>query len=465
MSRLGTKDRGDGEAWLVEPARGPLRGVVRLPGSKSLTHRALALAAIAEGMSVIDGALDAEDPRRFIAALELLGVEVRREGPPGSPASRLAVLGTSGRLDGGATLDLGESGTGARVMMALATLASGPVRIDGAEGLRRRPMQDGIAILRSLSATIRESGDAGRLPLEVSGGGLRGGRIAVGETASSQFLSACLLVAPATSQGVELILTSPPTSGPYLWMTLRVLREAGLSVELDRDLPREGSPADGPTRIHVPRQPINARAWSIEPDASSAVFLAAAAAIVPGSSILIERLQRSGGQPDAAAIDALAGMGATIEWTTRGVRIDAPAELRGITLDASGCPDAVPALAAVAACASTPSRLVGLATLRVKESDRIEAIAEGMRACGVGVEVGPDWLTITPRSMLPTPAMVDPRADHRIAMAFAVLGLRREGLAVLDPACVGKSDPGFWDRLDAVRTGRRCEEFSPESRP
>lgn len=440
-----------------------MRGVARLPGSKSLTHRALAVAALAEGTSVVEGALDAEDPRRFIAALEALGVEVRREGPPASPTARLAVVGTSGPLDGGATVDLGESGTGARFVMALATLASGPIRIDGAEGLRRRPMQDGIAVLRALGATIRESGDPGRLPLEVAGGGLRGGRVAVGETTSSQFLSACLLVAPATSHGVELELTAPPTSAPYLWMTLRVLREAGLIVELDRDLPGEGSTAGGPTRIRVPRQPINARAWSIEPDASSAIFLAAAAAIVPGSSILIERLQRSGGQPDAAAIDALARMGATVEWTTRGVRVGAPTALRGIELDASGCPDAVPALAVVAACASGSSRLSGLATLRVKESDRIEAIAEGLRACGVGVEVGPDWLTVSPGSMPPMPALVDPRGDHRIAMAFAVLGLRREGLAVLDPACVGKSDPRFWERLDAVRTGRRCEEFSPES--
>ncbi len=440
-------------ARLVHPAKGPLRGVVELPGSKSLTQRAMVLAALARGRSTISNALEADDPRHLATALESLGVSIERRA-----GGTLAIDGTGGVFDGGVTIDLGEGATGARFGLALACLAAAPVVVDGGRRLRERPMEEGIAMLRSLGASMRELAAPGRLPIEVQGGGLRGGSVAVGRTASSQFLSALLLAAPAMQRGLdlrlELALGDAPTSASYLWLTIKALREAGVSVELDREVPciEDGSP--GPAHIRIEPQPIPPRAWAIEPDASTAIFFAVSAAMVPGSAIELAGLPLESSQPDAEAIRALRRFGVPVDEGERGVAIHAPEQLVGAELDASNFPDAVPALAVLASRAESPTLIRGLETLRIKESDRIEAIAENLRRAGVLVDPGPDSLRIDPRGASPAmPCLIDSFRDHRIAMAFATLGLARPGIAITEPEVVGKSDPGFWQRLDLLAGG------------
>jgi 3-phosphoshikimate 1-carboxyvinyltransferase len=441
-------------ARLIHPARGPLRGSIELPGSKSLTQRAMVLAALAQGRSTIANALEADDPRHLAAALGGLGVAIEH-----GDAGLLTIEGTGGVFDGGVRLDLGEGATGARFSLALATLAAAPVVVDGGSRLRERPMEEGVAMLRSLGASLRELAAPGRLPIEVQGGGLLGGSIEAGRTASSQFLSAVLLAAPATQQGVDLQLQldrgESPTSASYLWLTIEALREAGVRVELDRELPRAGSDSAGPSRIRIEPQPIRSRTWAIEPDASTAIFFAVAAAIVPGSTIELVGLPIESSQPDAEAIRRMRSFGVELAQGDRGILVRGAARLVGADLDASPFPDAVPALAVLASRAETPTMLRGLETLRIKESDRIESVAENLRRAGAMVETGPDWLRVEPGGGVQgSPCLVDTCRDHRIAMAFAMLGLARPGVAIAEPEVVAKSDPGFWTRLERLGDGQ-----------
>ena len=438
---------------LIQPASRPLRGPIELPGSKSLTQRAMVLAAMASGRSTISNALDADDPRRLLAAIEALGASI-----DGGRDGVLSIEGTGGVFDGGMTLDLGEGATGARFCLALACLAAAPVVVDGGPRLRERPMGEGTAMLRSLGAAIHDRAAPGLLPVEVVGGGLRGGTVVAGRTASSQFLSALLLVAPAMAEGLDLRLDLPddeaPTSASYLWMTLETLRDAGVVVELDRALPQSDTPSPGPRRIRIAPQMVRPRAWSIEPDASTAIFFAVAAAIVPGSSVELSGLRFESRQPDAEAIRRLAEFGVEVRPGEGGVCVSAPERIVGAELDASRYPDAVPALAVLASEATSPTTIRGLGTLRIKESDRIAAIAENLHRAGTEVETGEDWIRIVPsdRRLVPH-ILIDPQRDHRIAMAFSLLGLVRTGLAIADPEVVAKSDPRFWDRLERLAGG------------
>lgn len=438
----------DGEptARAVATAGAALSGRWRLPGSKSLTQRALMIGAIAEGRSRIVHPLDAEDPRHLIESLARLGLKIDRETDRRGGAV-WSITGGGGVLDGGGRLDAGEGGTGARFLLALATLAAAPVVVDGRGRLRERPMSEGVETLASLGATLEAIEREGCLPIRVAGGGLEGGTVRVGRTESSQFLSALLLVAPASRRGVRLELAEPPTSAPYLWMTLDLLARSGVEWTGDRPLPQAPG-EDGPSVIEIPPQAVRARVFEIEPDASSALFTAAAAALVPGSDLVLDGLASESRQPDVQAILALEGFGARVTGTEGGIRVRAARRLVGQDLDCRGMPDAVPMLAAVANRAEGRSRFTGLATLRVKESDRIEAIVSNLRAIGGAAEAGPDWIEVTGVGKeAGPPVVVDPHRDHRIAMAFATLGLVRPGIAVADPECVAKSDPGFWTRL------------------
>lgn len=446
---------GDLVARSVPAAQRPLRGRVALPGSKSLTQRALVIAALARGRSRIERPLVADDPQRLASALREMGVLIETD-----EAGDLWIEGVGGVFDGEGRLDLGEGATGARFCLALAGLAASPVTVDGGPRLRQRPMEEGIAMLRALGGTLRELHEPGRLPIEVEGGGLRGGSVEVGRTQSSQFLSAALLAAPAMNEGIdlrlELDLRESPTSASYLWMTIAALRAANVEVALDADLPPrdDSGSADarrGPRRIMIPPQSIAPRTWSIEADASTAIFFAVAAALLPGSQVELAGLPIDSLQPDSIAIRRLGEFGVGVEAGASGVLISASDSIHGVDIDASEFPDAVPALAVLASRANSASTLRGLETLRVKESDRIEAIAENLRRLGARVETGPAELRIEPiPNGFATPVWIDPYRDHRIAMAFAVLGLARPGLAVADPEVVAKSDPDFWDRLDQL---------------
>jgi len=438
-----------GAARAVRPAVTGRALVAAVPGSKSLTNRWLMLAALAEGQSVLRGALASDDTASFADAIARCGVRASWTAP-----DELTVVGCAGSPRGGGGVNLGDGGTPTRFMAAFAALADRPIVIDGSARMRERPVAEGIEMLRALGARIDYAEADGRLPVRVFGGGLQGGTLEVGRTASSQFVSALMLVAPRLARGLEIRFSAEPTSASYIHLSLAALAAFGVEAEVAYGPVALGAsrPGAGLARIAIKPQPIAAGACLVEPDASSAVYPAAAAALT-GGSVLLEGLPRRSTQPDSFFLDDLALRGASIEALDAGTRVTARAALRGLDSDYSAAPDAAVMAMVLAACATSPSRISGLGTLRVKESDRIEAVAAGLRALGGTVETGADWVRIHPLPERLSPAEIDTVNDHRVAMAFAVLGLARAGVSIKNPSCVAKSWPGFWDAL----AGLCCE--------
>lgn len=440
----------------------PIEWVVRVPGSKSLTNRALVLAAMAGGETALELALRSDDTDALCRALASLGAgieEVAASPEPSGSHGGFRVRGVGGAFPPGPdlTVNLGDGGTPTRFMMPVAAFAPRRVTIDGSARMRERPVADGMAMLRSLGVDAAWAGSEGQLPIIVDGhkGPPRGGALRVGELASSQFVSALLLVAPWMRDGLELRLDAPPVSRSYIDLTIEELRRWGAVVD-------EDCSGTGALRaVRVAPGPIAARGVVlIEPDASSALYWAAAAAIVPGSDVTLHGVSTRSRQPDAAAIALLGAHGAERAGGDGDERIacrcapgDRSPPLDGFNVDLGHCPDGALMLIAAAAVASGPSRFSGLGTLRVKESDRLAAMAEGLHRVGAGARVGDSWIEVEP---IPAghrvQATIDPHGDHRIAMSFAVLGLRTGGIAIERPDCVTKSYPAFWRAL------RRCEE-------
>ncbi len=431
---------------VVSPSSHPLRGSVRIPGSKSVSQRAMVMAALADGPSTIEGVLDADDTRRLAAALQECGATIRwGVGSLSVLQAAPAMLATEGWRH----VNAGDGGTPARFMMAVAPALGVPIELDGSARLRERPMADGIELIRQLGATVEERGAPGHLPVRISGR-LRGGDVRVDHVASSQFISALLLVAPVLPGGLTLELRQPLPSAEYVDLTTDVLANHGISIE-------QASRSAGVRTIRVGSARIRGGRIRVEADASSAAYWWVASGIVPGSALVVHGVRSSSSQPDLGVHRTLCQMGAAAVETTDGLGIASSGGLRSIDVDASAFPDGALAIAVARAWASGTSRLSGLHTLRGKESDRIEAMAAALRTAGVPVETGPDWMVIrgqgwaTPGAARPRDRIViNPVRDHRIAMASAVLGLCRPGVCVSDHVCVVKSYPGFWDDLRLV---------------
>ncbi len=444
---------------------------IRVPGSKSLSNRHLILAALARGSTRLRGLLACDDCDRLLAALDACAISHRVDG------GDLIVDGGADRSERDTTVNLGDGGTPTRFMLAFAAAQrGGACIIDASARMRERPVAEGVAMLRALGGEIHaenhgENHGVGdhmhlpmrhpmRLPMRVRGGSLRGGRIDIGATASSQFVSALMLVAPALADGIDIHFTDEPTSASYLELSLAALAAAGVNFEVVRRpvLLSAASVGGGLARITIAPQPIAGGTIDIEPDASSAVY-PAAAAVLCGSTVTLEGLARHSAQPDIGFLDDLAMRGARVEVVGNSTRVSAGKLLRGHDANYARMPDAAVMAMVLAACADGPSLFTGLATLRVKESDRIAAVATGLRALGATVETGDDWARIHPlpaRNSAINPAMkvaIDTVNDHRIAMAFAILGLARGGVSIANPGCVAKSWPGFWTSLDLLRSG------------
>ena len=426
----------------IEARRDPVRGVVRPPGSKSLTNRLLLLAALGRGEGVLRHPLRARDTDGLVRAIETLGTIVRIEGEV------IRIDGGEGRFPGGGEVDLGAGGTPTRFMIAAATLARLPVRIDGAPRMRERPVGEGVEMLRDLGATIEELGSPGCIPVRVrpESDGLRGGRIQVGRTASSQFVSAVMLVGASTREGVVIEFNETPTSQSYLELTIGVLKQVGVEVKVLRN------PSGDLRRIVIEAGMVAGFDLQVEPDASSAIYPAILAASRPGSRVEILGLGQGSLQPDAAAIAALSAYGARVEVLEDRTVVSGPPRLIGVELDCASFPDAAVGLAALAAAAEGPSRLTGLHTLRVKECDRVAALACELRKVGCEVGETHDALEIRPGGgdRSDEEVLIGTWDDHRMAMAFGVLGRSLGPLLIEDPDCVAKSHPGFWNELDAL---------------
>jgi 3-phosphoshikimate 1-carboxyvinyltransferase len=396
--------------------------------SKSVTHRALVAAALATGDSLVRHPLDAVDTRVTRSGLGSLGIDVVDD------AAGWIVRGGGGRIPGGGRLELAESGTSLRFLLAVAALGDRPSSLDGSPRLRERPVAALAAALSRLGGKIVARERAGALPLEAGGAPPPGGRVVVPGTASSQFASALLLVGSSFREGLDLTIEPPAVSLPYVRVTERVLAAFGVVVH-----------ADG---LHwtVPPGRHEGRDYTVEGDWSSASYPLAAAAIT-GGCVEVRGLAPGSAQADARAIEVLRSLGCVVDCGVDRVRVRGGAGWPGFRLDLGDAPDLVPTVAALAAFADGPSRIEGVAHLRHKESDRLEAIAANLVALGRSAAVVDDGLEIGAPSGALRGATIRTASDHRIAMAFAVVGLAVPGVVIDDPGCVSKSHPGFWDEL------------------
>jgi 3-phosphoshikimate 1-carboxyvinyltransferase len=413
----------------VEPRVGPLEATVRPPGSKSITNRALIAAALADDTSTITGALVADDTEAMVDCLGRLGIAVdgRDDG------TTLVVRGAGGRIVAEhAELDVRQSGTTARFVAPLAALGHGRFVLDGAPRMRDRPMADLVGALRALGATV--SGE--RLPFTIDAQGLSGGPIAVAADASSQFASGLLLSGPAMRQPLHLQLSTTAVSRPYLDLTVAVMQSFGIDVTVDRD-----------DRFVVPVAPYRATNYAVEPDASAASYFFAAAAIC-GGTVRVPGLGRASRQGDLRFVELLERMGATVDQTADETAVSVAGPLHGIEADMADLSDTAPTLAVVAAFAATPTRVTGIGFVRDKESDRVGGVVRELQRLGIDAAEEADGFIVRPGSF--RPARVRTYDDHRMAMSFALVGLRIPGVEIDDPDCVGKTFPSYFEVLSAL---------------
>lgn len=415
----------------VPVATGPVSGRVTLPGSKSYTNRALPIAALADGVSTIRGALESDDTRYMAAALSRLGIAVA----PDWDASTIRVSGQGGHLRAQrAELFLGNSGTSMRFLTALATLTRGDVRLDGTARMRERPLAPLIDGLAELGVDIRSESDNGCPPVIVRSSGLPGGTIRMRGDVSSQYFSAVAMVLPYAQEPLEIRVDGELVSKPYIEMTAEAM--AAFGVELHHDNYR---------RLWVePGQRYRARHYVVEPDASAASYFFALAAVT-GGTITVEHLPPTSHQGDLAFVDVLESMGCLVERTLDDITVTGPTQLAGIEIDMNAISDTVQTLAAIAPFASGQVVIRNVRHIRDKETDRIAAMATELRRMGVDVDEVDDGLTIRPSA--PQPATIQTYEDHRMAMSFAIAATRVPGTSIADPGCVAKTVPGFWSLL------------------
>jgi 3-phosphoshikimate 1-carboxyvinyltransferase len=409
--------------WTTPHRSAPVDAVVTLPGSKSITARALILAALADGRSRLIRPLRARDTDLMAAGLRGLGVRIEDDGADQvvAPAA----------LRGPADVDAGLAGTVLRFLPPVAALADGPVRVDGDARLRDRPNAGLLAALRALGVEI-EDGGRGRAPFTVHGAGhVRGGTVEVDASESSQIVSGLLLAAARFDHGIDLRLTGGVPSMPHVEMTVTTLREHGVDV-VATDRGWRVSPG-----------PIAALDRVVEPDLSNAApFLAAA--LVTGGRVTVRDWPEATTQPGAHLERLLADMGADVVRTPDGLQVTGTGAIRPLVADLGEVGELTPVLAALCALADGTSRLTGIGHLRGHETDRLQALDEVLTAVGARVEQLPDGLVIEPGPH--RAAQVDSYADHRMVMAAAVLGLAVDGVEVADPGAVTKTLPDFVER-------------------
>lgn len=418
---------------VLQPVR-RLTGSVRVPGSKSLSNRMLLLAAMAEGETHLDHLLDSDDTRRMREALMALGVDMETRGSETRIGGQTGALWAPGNAI--TALHLGNAGTAMRPLAAALTLGRGRYRLSGDPRMHERPIGPLVDALVALGADIRWLGTAGFPPLEIIGTGLEGGSVSIDGSLSSQFVSALMMAAPLARTPVTLLRTGELVSDPYIEITRRCMALFGVDVAWPE-----------PRRIEIPvgsyRSPGTI---AVEGDASSASYFLACGAI-GGGPVRVLGVGSDSMQGDIAFADVLGQMGATIErgadWIEARRDPDGPA-LRGVDVDLNAIPDAAMTLATTALFAHGPTRIRNVANWRVKETDRIRAMATELRKLGATVTEHDDGLTIeAPRTL--ASAAIDTYDDHRMAMCFALAAFGGEPVTIMDPDCVRKTYPGFFD--------------------
>jgi 3-phosphoshikimate 1-carboxyvinyltransferase len=455
--------------WAAPAAPGPVSARIWLPASKSITNRALVLAALSDRPARIANPLRARDTLLAADALRALGTEVRDDESVSGPVSGSVSASVSGSVSGSVSawlvtagqppagsqvrVEVGNAGTVMRFLPAVAALTSARVHFDGDERIRQRPIGPILTALRELGARIEDDG-RGAAPFTVLGqGGIRGGTVTLDASGSSQLISGLLLAAPRFGQGIEIRHEGPPIpSAPHIAMTVRMLQAAGADVTESRSGSRAGG--ERPDGWRVRPGSLDLGSVTVEPDLSNAgPFLAAA--LVTGGTLSLPGWPQDSLQAAGPILDVLTRMGARCEVGADGLTVSGPGTVRGITADLRDVAELAPVLTAAAALAGTPSVFTGLAHTRRHETDRLAALAKEINALGGDVTELPDGLRVRPRPLRAAERPFGTYDDHRMVMAAAVLGLAVPGLRVAGAQTVAKTFPEFTDVwTDMLGAGR-----------
>jgi len=430
----------------IKPIQPPLNATVRVPGSKSLTNRALLISALASGKTRLTNALFSDDSSYFAKALQTLGFNVELD----EQNREMAVNGLGGKIPvTEAEVLIGNAGTAARFLSAFLSLGNGEFILDGDARMRERPIGDLVTALTQLGANLsplslmeKAKGD-GKInnicpPIKIISSGLPGGKTKIAGNISSQFLSALLMVAPYAKSPVEIEVTTDLNSKPYVDMTIATMKDFGVDIER-RDYTK--------FKVHSSTySPLSS--YKIESDASAASYFFAAPAIC-GGKVRVEDISRNSKQGDIAFLDVLHEMGCQIVDGENFIEVIDTQSLQGIDIDMCDIPDTAQTLAAIAPFASSPTRIRGIASARHKETDRIHATCTELARMGVSVEEHEDGMTIYPCEKF-HPATIKTYNDHRMAMAFSLIGLRFDGVTIENPSCVSKTFPDYFEVLNSL---------------
>jgi 3-phosphoshikimate 1-carboxyvinyltransferase len=421
-------------------APGPLNGVCQIPGSKSLTNRALVLAALASkrGSCRLNHALASEDTEVMVEGLKALGWQVDAQWKTGTITVQRPSDAHPNRLipASRASIHVVNSGTTMRFLTGLCSLGTGSFTLDGIERMRERPLGDMIEALKKLGVDVQCPMKAGCPPVVISSTGWNATEVSVGGEVSSQFVSGLLLAAPWCGQPIKITIEGSLVSEPYVDMTIALVRRWGANITVE-----------APGRYCVePSDMAYREEYSVEPDASAASYFWGAAAIT-GGSVTIPGLSRTSLQGDVAFVDVLEKMGCEARFDGAGITVSGRAS-RGVHVDMNAISDTVMTLAVVALFAEGPTTMHGIGHIRHKETDRISAVATELTRLGAHVEEKESSLTIYPGNL--KKARVQTYRDHRMAMSLALVGLRVPGIEIEDPGCVVKTYPGFFNDLDSL---------------
>jgi 3-phosphoshikimate 1-carboxyvinyltransferase len=438
----------------ITPINHPLNATVRVPGSKSLTNRALLIASLCKGTTRLANALFSDDSRYFARALQTLGFDVQLD----EANHEMTVTGLGGKIPAAkAELYIGNAGTAARFLSAFLTLGNGEYILDGDPRMRERPIGDLVEALTQLGCNIQSAlqGDGRPLttdhhplsivngqicpPIKIIASSLSGGATTIAGDISSQFLSALLMVAPYAQNPIEITLSTELNSKPYVDMTIAIMKDFG--IEIIRD---------GYSSFTIrPNHYSLISNYSIESDSSAASYFFAAPAIC-GGAVTVQNISRKSVQGDIAFLDVLTKMGCTVTEADNSITVHRPSSIVGLDVDMRDIPDTAQTLAAVAPFVSSPTRIRGIASARVKETDRVHGTCSELTRLGVRVEEHEDGMTIHPCERF-EPATIQTYNDHRMAMAFSLIGLRVPGVTIENPSCVSKTFPNYFETLETLR--------------
>ncbi|HAA74253.1 TPA: 3-phosphoshikimate 1-carboxyvinyltransferase [Candidatus Latescibacteria bacterium] len=424
------------ETLELQPFQRPVDAEVEIPGSKSYTNRALLIAALADGETVVEGALFSDDTNYMAKSLRRLGIDVVED----QANARFTVQGCGGKIPASsAELFVGNSGTTARFLTAFVSLGKGEYVIDGSERMRERPIQDLLDGLEALGVDAKSEAGNGCPPIRIKANGIRGGRTFVPGDRSSQYFTALLLSVPYAREDVEVRVVGDLVSKPYLDMTADIMRHFG--VDTRNDSYNTFSVQAG---LRYRAQP-----YHIEPDATNATYFFGAAALT-GGKVRVQHLTRESAQGDVRFVEVLEKMGCGIADVDGGIEVTGPEHLSRIDIDLNDMPDTMPTLCALAPFADGPVTIRNVAVLRLHETDRIAAMETELTKLGISLRTWADGIEIQPADTI-IPAEVDTYDDHRMAMSLALIGLRAPGVVIRDPECVNKTFPTFFDTLARIQ--------------